>query len=402
MELDTAGKRIVVAGPTTEEQRAELQELWSHVRVPASGPEPGAPDGYRGLASPASSPVPEPLVVESVLSAGAGYAYDFSCQLTRAVIAGLIGEKLLLHAGAVDVEGFGLVAVTGPSGAGKSTAIRELSQYGSYVTDELLILDPDTFMAEPYPKPVSLIDLGGGKTDVPLADLSITPARGACGPLRALLVLDRHHEPEGCGRAEDEVEFTRLSLSEALPLLGEQTSSVESAGGLRTLAQLITGETAVLRVRYREASALASSIRGGSLQQWLEDVPVAEVWEWIEPLDEEHYRAFRFDAAVELADRPLSVRAGVEALLHENGLHVLAERQILSLSGAAAGVWVLLREEGPLSCRQLWFELRARRWAPDVELDEVAEVMAELERKRLVGSAAGCTVVRPAAEPTGE
>jgi hypothetical protein len=64
--------------------------------------------------------------------------------------------SILLHAGAVELEGR-VVVIAGVSGQGKSTLTAALVRSGfSYVTDELVIIDPSTGFVRPYLKPLDL------------------------------------------------------------------------------------------------------------------------------------------------------------------------------------------------------------------------------------------------------
>lgn len=65
-------------------------------------------------------------------------------------------ESILLHAGAVELEGR-VIVIAGVSGQGKSTLTAALVRSGfSYVTDELVIIDPSTGSVRPYLKPLDL------------------------------------------------------------------------------------------------------------------------------------------------------------------------------------------------------------------------------------------------------
>ena len=65
-------------------------------------------------------------------------------------------ESILLHAGAVELKGR-VVVIAGVSGQGKSTLTAALVRSGfSYVTDELVIIDPSTRFVRPYLKPLDL------------------------------------------------------------------------------------------------------------------------------------------------------------------------------------------------------------------------------------------------------
>lgn len=64
--------------------------------------------------------------------------------------------SVLLHAGAVEFDGR-VVVVTGESGRGKSTLTAALVRAGgAYLTDELVIIEPENLRVRPYPKPLDL------------------------------------------------------------------------------------------------------------------------------------------------------------------------------------------------------------------------------------------------------
>ena len=69
-----------------------------------------------------------------------------------------LGERrfLLLHAATVEKNGRALI-ITGESGAGKSTLSAMLGERGwRFMGDEFALLDPDTGMLHPFPRPISL------------------------------------------------------------------------------------------------------------------------------------------------------------------------------------------------------------------------------------------------------
>jgi hypothetical protein len=76
-------------------------------------------------------------------------------QLNRAAVAAS-GRSLLLHAGAVAVDG-GAVLFPAPMDSGKSTLVAGLVARGlSYLSDEIAAIDPTTGLVEPYPRPLSI------------------------------------------------------------------------------------------------------------------------------------------------------------------------------------------------------------------------------------------------------
>ncbi len=65
-------------------------------------------------------------------------------------------QFLLLHAASVERDGKVLI-VTGESGAGKSTMSALLSEHGwRFMGDEFCLIEPETGLAWPFPRPVSL------------------------------------------------------------------------------------------------------------------------------------------------------------------------------------------------------------------------------------------------------
>ncbi len=65
-------------------------------------------------------------------------------------------KYLLLHAASVERDGKVLI-ITGESGAGKSTLSGLLGEHGwRFMGDEFALIDPETGLAHPFPRPVSL------------------------------------------------------------------------------------------------------------------------------------------------------------------------------------------------------------------------------------------------------
>lgn len=84
--------------------------------------------------------------------------------------------RLLLHAGAVERDGR-VIVIAGDSGQGKSTLTAALLQRGySYVTDELVAIDPSNLDVLRFPKPLSL-----DRTSLDLLDIDEPAASGPSG-----------------------------------------------------------------------------------------------------------------------------------------------------------------------------------------------------------------------------
>lgn len=128
-------------------------------------------------------------------------------------------DHVLFHAGAVERDGK-VIVIAGDSGRGKSTLTAALVQDGfSYLTDEMVALDPTTLAVVPYPKAVDLDDrarsmLGldrpdpgpdgrpaGAEVDAGLTKTGVTPSRlgslsaGGRLALFVLLVGETSGEP---------------------------------------------------------------------------------------------------------------------------------------------------------------------------------------------------------------
>ena len=115
---------------------------------------------------------------------------------------------LRFHAGAVECDG-DVVIVLGQSGRGKSTLTAALVQAGwSYVTDELVVVEPATHWVHTYARPVELDASSRDLLETPLVDLPTVVRRekrfcapfGATSPggTAALLVV-LTGEPAGAG-----------------------------------------------------------------------------------------------------------------------------------------------------------------------------------------------------------
>ena len=84
-------------------------------------------------------------------------------------------RQLLLHAAVVERDGRAVI-MSGISGAGKSTLALLLAQQGwRFLSDEFALIEPETGMVVPFPRPVSLKN----------ESLSVIPAGSRLGPLLA-------------------------------------------------------------------------------------------------------------------------------------------------------------------------------------------------------------------------
>ncbi|HWG73749.1 MAG TPA: glycosyltransferase family 39 protein [Acidimicrobiales bacterium] len=158
-------------------------------------------------------------------------------------------DHLVVHAGAVALNGQGLL-LPGPPGAGKTTLVGALVSAGcSYLTDEAAAIDPATLAIDPYPKPLSVDsdawealgypravegDRSGAQWFVPASSLA-PEAAGRCTPAR-LLVFPRYD------RAGATV-LAPMSRAEALVELANNSFNFVDHGGawLGLLRQVVLG-----------------------------------------------------------------------------------------------------------------------------------------------------------------
>lgn len=132
---------------------------------------------------------------------------------------------VLLHAGAVEFDGR-VVVVTGESGRGKSTLTAALVRAGgAYLTDELVIIDPEDLWVRPYPKPLDL-----DPTSLELLELP---------PDDGFVVAKRHVAPSELGE---------ISLGGTLAgvfVLGPDRMTIEEFGPVRGVTELLPNVFAV-------------------------------------------------------------------------------------------------------------------------------------------------------------
>lgn len=309
---------------------------------------------------------------------GGDATYRLSGEVTMRILEHLVGSRILLHAGAVILEDLGTVITTGASGAGKSTAVTTLARGGTYLTDELTILDPTDFSITAYPKPISRVYSEPGeparhKRDYALEDLGITSVCAGRAPAPSHVVLVNRQ----VDAAEAVVE--PLSLLEAVVILAGQSSSQwKLPSPLGTLARLITSLDGVWRATYTEASELPGALRaavqaradGAGAAQAL---AAATAYEVLGPGDaapgavaEEPPVAGGVDTAASgpaasgpapsapdiPAERVWRLAPFHEALWSEGEFAVLTactEPQVVRLTGVSTTVWDLLFSSGPLS-----------------------------------------------------
>lgn len=354
------GPMLLEFTPAHAELAREIAALWSHVSLPldASGAGP-APDPHR-LSAPED---PGAGVKGEVVTPGDGASYAVSGYITREVISALIGEKLLLHSGAVRIPGHGVVLLIGPSGAGKSTASTHLGRMGEYLTDELTILDPQSLRVTGFPKPVSRIqrDLDGApKRDLGLASQGLRPIRESEPPSHVLL-LNRRQEGEGTSGVR------RLPLHEAVLQMVAQSSSVWTLpDGLETMARLLTSVGGAVEITYADADEIPGL---------LDALParIEEEWETVAGIGADA------DASGLVRCLPF---AG--ALVTDEATVLLRTGTVLTLQGLSDIVWEIVRAEGPLPLERLEEETVAMIGPHPESSALIAAALAELVQQGAV------------------
>lgn len=338
VRLEVAGLTVrLTFGPGLEEIADEVATLWEHLRATDSAEPPRIALDYALAGRTRTSGT---LQLHAMPSA----TYTVSGHITREMIRSLIGTRLLLHAGAVVHPELGTVLLVGASGAGKSTSATQLGRTGGYLTDELTILDPESFELSPYPKPVSRHDPDlGAKRDHALPDLGLHPVPGPPAPSTSaqdaasapsmVVLLDRIREDEDGERSR----AVRVPLPEALVRIVPQTSSLWMLpGGLSALAALLETTGGALEVRYREASELEELLRGA---------PPGASGEATEIEGR--------DGPDAVEDGQVAIAPFRQALAVEAGVFVLGRSEAVHLSGLAALVWDLLQDSGTLTRAEL-------------------------------------------------
>ncbi|WP_058235196.1 phosphoenolpyruvate carboxykinase (ATP) [Devriesea agamarum] len=390
LDIEAAGCWARIRLPEDADARAHLISLWGHLRAADSPVCQGRLAGVEQRMSAEPS-----IVVGPPTSLGPGYDFDLSGQLTLELLCHLVGSRLLLHAGVVDVDDLGPVLLIGPSGAGKSTATIELARHGLYLTDEMACLDPRTLAVEAYAKPISRVVSEGQrptdsirsryKEDFAPSALGMRVGDRASAPV-AVVLLERsdHHQGPPV--------LTSASLMEALPFIVSQSSSVWALpDALQLLVRLCRGQFGVLKASYREAgdlvTALRSSLTGAPEQMW-EHLPLSQAvgvaaGQTTKNSGDfsgtvcsarmiESAHAFGLAGTIGPAHPVEPSDSGTETIegkdltgcsyqllpfadagLLPEGLMILRDSQVITLSGAGAAVWLSLYEDGVLSYAQL-------------------------------------------------
>ena len=173
--------------------------------------------------------------------------YAMASTVTMRVVQALVGQAVMLHAAGLSTQDGVVIGLVGGSGAGKSTATERLcrSAFG-YVTDELLVVEPDGTVRA-YPKPLSVIPEHGDRSGKVQKGPDQLALRSAAPTLRAgpFVVLDRR-PGTGAPRLE------RLTLAEGLMRIIPQTSSLFAMPQPLHLMSRLASQRGVFRLDYSE------------------------------------------------------------------------------------------------------------------------------------------------------
>ncbi len=164
-----------------------------------------------------------PAGVERIVAPAdrATFPYAFSRALTRLTILRRAGSAVLLHAaGLASTDGDQAVVLAAPSGTGKSMAARTLGRHFGYLSDELVVIEPDLRLSS-YPKPISVVagDRPGDKDEWAPDELGLQPTPEAHPDLAAMVLLRRD-------RGASAPTLTRMGLVDALIELVQHSSSI--------------------------------------------------------------------------------------------------------------------------------------------------------------------------------
>lgn len=319
-----------------------------------------------------ASPVDNPDITMSVIAAGAvpdaaqstdatftidldnaEAFYRLSGEITTSLLRHLVGKRLLFHAGAVILPGIGLVLLTGASGAGKSTLTTALAHSGLYITDEMTTLDPVTFEAELFAKPISVVQERESsqrriKMDIPLADLRIAVADSASlGSPAHLILVNRDKNAQ-------HAQLRPLGLLEAIVTLAGQSSSIWALEQpLRTLVRFLESLEGAWEATYGEARTLESAFREAVASRDHGGVSPVEAadYEIIEP------GSVRIDVP---GSDQYALGPFYEAVWCGGSIAVLTAGEapkLVRLEGLGAVVWEVLANTGALLADELRQEL---------------------------------------------
>lgn len=180
---------------------------------------------------------------------------------------------LRFHAGAVERDGR-VIVIGGQSGAGKSSLTAALVARGfAYLTDELVVVDPETWQVAPYPRPLDLdgascatLGLGDADFDVGRGKAKVLPTRVgdvSAGGRVALVVL-LTAEPTSNEHTDQSDAAETMPAPEAVMALVAVTfgPAFDDPDALEHLADLCT-TVPVLRMTRSPLEAMVSAVEQG-------------------------------------------------------------------------------------------------------------------------------------------
>lgn len=212
---------------------------------------------------------------------------DGTVRVTRSDPRGVLGDVfdqldgvladhapgLRFHAGAVERDGR-VVVIGGLSGAGKSSLTAALVRAGwCYLTDEVVVVDPQTWQVAPYPRPFDLdgtscatLGIGDADFDVGRAKAKVLPARMgevSEGGRVALVVLLTTEVPSN-DHEDLSVPVETMPAPEAVMAMVGLTfgPTFDDADALEQLASLCT-TVPVLRMTRRPLDAMVTAVEQG-------------------------------------------------------------------------------------------------------------------------------------------
>jgi hypothetical protein len=188
--------------------------------------------------------------------------------VSGATLASAPSDYLLVHAGVCASPSGDAVLLSGESGSGKTTIVAALVQEGyTYLSDEAAVLDPETLLVRPWPRPFDFKP-GAGAMDRfrdllgEYAGLTChVPAdrvrKGAVGSASAVrVIIDYRYE------AVSQTKVEPLSRAEAVAVLGSAAPALRHHGdaGLQLLARIASGSFGY-RLRSRSLDDAVRSVR---------------------------------------------------------------------------------------------------------------------------------------------
>lgn len=235
-----------------ERMRATLPEAWTETNPESSAPTPGPTMKFTLLRDTENGYHVE-LNGEPLLQDPLDEMLAFMPSVVRQYVAAEARDAVFVHAGAVAVNGRGIV-FPGRSFAGKTTLVAALLRAGAlYYSDEYAVIRPDGLLI-PYPKGLSLrltqgdqrqtehslTEVGGveGTDPVEIALLVMTEYRAGAtwdptelSPAQGIVELLGHAEPIQ-SRPESTLPAVTSALANARVLKGQRGDADETAAAL--------------------------------------------------------------------------------------------------------------------------------------------------------------------------